>query len=129
MSNSLNKAMILGRLGATPELKRLDNGSCVLNLSMATSFRKRNADTGEWEEETDWHRVAIWGKKAEGVAKHLKKGMQIYVEGRMKTNKWEDQDGVTRYSTSVQCDKLLFTGDRKENHGDQEEHSDQDYDY
>jgi len=127
MANSLNKVMLLGRLGATPELKRLENGSAVMNLSMATSTGHRNAETGEWEEQTEWHRVAIWGKRAEGLSKFLTKGMQIFIEGHLKTNKWEDKEGIERYSTSVQCDKLLFTGDHGKNKGGNEDHDQEDY--
>lgn len=99
---SLNKVMIIGNLGKDPDLK-----GTVCKLNIATSSKRKNAD-GEWTEETEWHRVTTFGKVAENCAKFLAKGRTVYVEGRLKTSKYTDKEGVEKYSTDILADKVDF---------------------
>lgn len=103
----MNKAMILGNLGAAPELKYTKGGTAVCTLSVATTDRRKNKD-GDFLEETEWHRCNAWGKMAENCAKYLKKGSKVFVEGRLQTRKWENKDGVTMYSTEINCFTVDF---------------------
>lgn len=96
----LNKVMLIGRLGRDPELRYTQGGAPVANFTMATSERWRDKD-GETQERTEWHRVVVWGKTAEFCGEYLRKGRQVYVEGRLQTREWEDKDGGTRKTTEV----------------------------
>lgn len=107
----LNKAMIIGHLGADPELKYTGGGTAVCRLSVATSRKFKKHD--ELVEETEWHRVTVWGKQAEACSRYLAKGRQVYVEGRLRTSKYE-QDGVTKYSTEIVAENVKFLGGRGE---------------
>ncbi len=98
---SVNKVILLGRLGQDPELKYLPSGQPVANLSLATSERWKDKKTGETQERTEWHRVAIFGPPAEYASKYQKKGVLAYVEGQLRTRKWQDRDGRDRYTTEV----------------------------
>ena len=100
--SSLNQVNLIGRLGQDPEFKTLQNGG-VANLSLATSERWRDKSTGEQKEATEWHRVVVYGKLAEICRDYLAKGSLIYIEGSLKTRKWQDQSGVERYTTEVQA--------------------------
>ncbi len=100
--SSLNKAQLIGRLGQDPEIRTINNETKVANLSIATSDRYKDAN-GEWQEKTEWHRVVVWGKKADVVEKYTKKGSLIYLEGPMETNKWQDKNGVDRYTTQIKA--------------------------
>ncbi|MCW9706801.1 single-stranded DNA-binding protein [Fodinibius salsisoli] len=100
--SSLNKAMIIGRLGQDPDVRYTQSNTAVANLSIATSERYKDKQ-GEWKENTEWHRVVAWGRTAEICQEYLKKGSQVYVEGPIQTRQWEDKDGQTRYTTEVKA--------------------------
>jgi len=99
--------MLLGNLGDDPELKMTNGGNAVLNMSLATSFRWKT-DGGEQKEKVEWHRLRMWGKRGESLARHLRKGMKIAVEGRIQYSQYEDRDGNKRYSTEIVVDQLHF---------------------
>ena len=101
MSNGLNKVLIIGNLGADPEIKYTQAGSPVANLSIATSERWKDKTTGEQKEQVEWHRVVIFGRLAEIAEQYLKKGSKIFVEGKLQTRDWEDSEGKKRYTTEV----------------------------
>lgn len=100
--SSLNKAMIIGRLGQDPEVRYTQSNTAVANLSVATSERYKD-NMGEWKENTEWHRVVAWGRLAEICQEYLKKGSQVYIEGPIQTRKWEDKEGQTRYTTEIKA--------------------------
>lgn len=102
MAGSLNKVMLIGNLGADPEIKTFQNGGKVANLRIATSETWKDKNTGEKQERTEWHTVAIFSEGLVGVVeRYLKKGSKVYVEGQLRTRKWQDQNGQDRYSTEV----------------------------
>lgn len=105
----INKVILIGNLGSDPEVRRLDSGSVVAKLSLATSESYKNKQ-GEKVVETEWHSVNFWGSQAEICEKYLKKGSQIYVEGKIKTRKWEDKDGNIRYNTDIVGQNLTMLG-------------------
>jgi single-strand DNA-binding protein len=111
----INKAIIVGNLGQDPELRSTQGGTAVANFNLATSDVWTDKNSGEKREHTEWHRIVVWSKLGETCAKHLKKGRQVYVEGKLQTRSWE-QDGVTRYTTEIVADKVQFLGgnDKKE---------------
>lgn len=100
--SSLNKAMIIGRLGQDPEVRYTQSNTAVATLSVATNERYKDK-TGEWKESTEWHRVVAWGRTAEICQEYLQKGSQVYIEGPIQTRKWEDKDGQTRYTTEIKA--------------------------
>jgi single-strand DNA-binding protein len=110
----VNKVIIVGRLGADPELKYTNNQQPVTRLSVATSERWKDRE-GKDQERTEWHRVVVWGKLAEICGQHLAKGRQVYVEGRIQTRSWEDQQGQKRYTTEVVANTVQFLGSPTEN--------------
>ena len=102
MAGSLNKVMLIGNLGADPEVRTFQNGGKVCNLRIATSETWKDRNTGERQEKTEWHTVAIFNEGLAGVAeRYLKKGSKVYIEGQLQTRKWQDQNGNDRYSTEV----------------------------
>lgn len=102
MAGSVNKVILVGRLGRDPEVRTMQNGGIVANLSVATSETWRDKNSGERQERTEWHRVVIFNEKlAEVAEQYLKKGALVYIEGALQTRKWTDKDGVERYSTEV----------------------------
>lgn len=101
MSGSVNKAILIGNLGKDPEIRRLENGGIVGNFTIATSDVYVDKSSGEKKETTDWHTVVVWNKLAEITEKYLKKGMKVYVEGRLKNRTWTDQNGTTKYITEI----------------------------
>jgi len=111
---SVNKVILLGRLGADPEVKFMPSGTAVLNLSLATNRKFKNQESGNYEEKTEWHRVVFFNKSAETIGQYLKKGQQLYVEGRLQTNKWQDKDGVEKYSTDIISDNFTFVGSKSD---------------
>jgi len=113
MSN-LNKAMLIGRLGQDPETRYTASGAAITNISLATSERWRDKQTGEQQEKTEWHRLVFFGRLAEVAGEYLRKGDLIYVDGRLQTDKWEDQDGVTRYTTKIVASNLQMLSGKKE---------------
>lgn len=100
-SRGINKVIILGTLGQDPEVKYMPSGGAVCNLSLATSEQWNDKATGEKKEQTEWHRVVIFGKLAEVAGEYLRKGSQVYVEGKLRTRKWADQSGVEKYTTEI----------------------------
>ncbi len=104
--SSVNKVILIGNLGADPELKHTNGGIAVCTLSVATTDKKKD-QAGDWTEATEWHRVNVWQKTAENCAKYLKKGSKIFVEGKIGTRKWE-KDGVTMYSTEITAFTVQF---------------------
>ena len=107
---SVNKVLLLGRLGQDIELRYTPNGDAVGNVTMATSETWKDKNTGERKEKTEWHRLVIWGRRAEGLKDYLLKGTQIYVEGRLQTRQWEAKDGGKRSTTEVKVDNIEFVG-------------------
>lgn len=107
--SGVNKVILVGRLGADPELKAVGNGQSVARLSVATSENWVDKNN-QRQERTEWHRVVVWGRQAENCAKHLAKGRQVYVEGRLQTRNWEDQQGQKRYSTEIVASTVQFLG-------------------
>ncbi len=105
----VNKVIIVGRLGADPELKAVGNGQSVARLNIATSENWTGKD-GQKQERTEWHRVVVWGRQAENCGKHLAKGRQVYIEGRLQTRSWEDQSGQKRYTTEIVANVVQFLG-------------------
>ena len=104
----INKVILIGNLGQDPEIRYTSGGMAIATLSLATSESWRDKQTGEQKEHTEWHRVVLVGKLAEVAGQYLKKGSQVYVEGKLQTRKWQDQSGQDRYTTEVQVDS--FTG-------------------
>ena len=109
---AVNKIILLGNLGADPELRHLPNGTAVVQLRVATSERWRDKATGESRERTEWHRVEFFDRQAEIIGEYFRKGSQIYVEGRLQTDKWQDKDGNDRYITKIRGSSFSFV-DRK----------------
>lgn len=101
MARGVNKVIIVGTLGNDPEVKYSSSGSAIANLSVATSEQWKDKATGEKKEQTEWHRVVIFGKLAEVAGEYLRKGSQVYVEGKLRTRKWTDQSGVEKYTTEI----------------------------
>lgn len=99
--SSLNKAMIIGNLGRDPEVRAFQNGDRVCNLSVGTNERWKDKQTGEQRDRTEWHRVAVFGNLVNVCEQYLRKGSKVYIEGKLKTRKWQDRDGVDRYSTEI----------------------------
>jgi single-strand DNA-binding protein len=115
VSRSLNKLMLIGNLGADPEVRSTANGTRVATLSVATS-RSWNNQSGERQEKTEWHRVVLWNSKSRQLAdvaeKYLKKGDRVYVEGRIEYRTWEDREGKTRYTTEVNAREMIMLSPR-----------------
>lgn len=109
----VNKVIIVGRLGNEPEMRAMPNGEAVANISIATSESWTDKNTGERREVTEWHRVVFYRRQAEVCGEYLHKGSQVYIEGRLKTRKWQDQNGQDRYITEIQGDVLQMLGDPK----------------
>ena len=110
---SVNKVILVGNLGADPETRYSANGDAICNIRMATTDRFRDKSSGEFKESTEWHRVVFFGKLAETAGQYLKKGRQIYVEGRIRTNKWQDKDGNERYTTEIIASEMKMLGSRE----------------
>jgi single-strand DNA-binding protein len=109
---SVNKVILVGNLGKDPEVRYLPSGDAVANITLATSSKYKNK-TGEMVEETEWHRVTFFGKLAEIVGQYLKKGRSVYVEGRIKTRKYTDKDGVEKYATDIIANEMQMLGGRE----------------
>jgi single-strand DNA-binding protein len=109
---SVNKVILVGNLGADPEVRYLPSGDAVANIRLATTDRYKDKASGEFKEMTEWHRVAFFGRLAEIVSEYLKKGSSVYIEGRIRTRKWQAQDGTDRYSTEIVADQMQMLGGR-----------------
>lgn len=114
---SLNKAILIGNLGADPEVRYTQGGSVVANFRIATSEQWTDKNSGERQERTEWHRIVVWGKQAETCGEYLRKGRSVYLEGRIQTREWEDRDGNKRYTTEIVADRVLFLGSRRDGDG------------
>jgi len=112
MARGINKVILVGNLGKDPEIRYVPNGGAVANLNIATSESWKDKTTGEKQERTEWHRVVFFGKLAEIANEYLKKGAQIYVEGRLQTRKWQDKGGQDRYTTEIVGSELQMLGGR-----------------
>ncbi|WP_298136072.1 single-stranded DNA-binding protein [Acidiferrobacter sp.] len=112
MARGINKVILVGNLGRDPEIRYVPNGGAVANLNIATSESWKDKATGEKQERTEWHRVVFFGKLAEIASEYLKKGAQIYVEGRLQTRKWQDKSGQDRYTTEIVGSELQMLGGR-----------------
>ena len=110
---SLNKVQIIGNLGRDPEVRYTPSGSAVCNVSVATTRQWKNKDSGERQEETEWHRVVFYDRLAEIAGEYLKKGRSVYVEGRLKTRKWQDKEGKEQYNTEVIATEMQMLGGRE----------------
>jgi single-strand DNA-binding protein len=119
--SSVNKVILVGNLGADPELKYTPGNRAVCNLSLATSevFKDK---AGARQERTEWHRVTVWGEQAEHCSKYLGKGRSVYVEGRLQTRSWDDKDGKKRHSTDVVADRVVFLGGQGEGSNGRAQH-------
>ncbi|WP_263840273.1 single-stranded DNA-binding protein [Salinibacter sp.] len=110
MARSVNKVVLIGNLGDDPELRYTGSGTAVCNMSLATNESYTNSD-GEEVQQTEWHDVVAWGRLGEVCNEYLERGSQVYFEGKIETNQWEDQDGNTRYSTEVKALEATFLGE------------------
>jgi single-strand DNA-binding protein len=109
---SVNKVIIVGNLGRDPETRYLPSGEAVTNISVATTSSWKDKASGEKKEETEWHRVSAFGRLAEIMGEYLKKGSQVYIEGQLRTRKWQDKEGKDRYTTEIRADVMQMLGSR-----------------
>ena len=112
MARGVNKVILVGNLGADPETRAMPSGSTVANLRIATSESWRDKTSGEQQERTEWHRVALFGRLAEIASEYLRKGSQVYIEGSLRTRKWQDKQGNERFSTEIVGNELQMLGGR-----------------
>ncbi len=110
----LNQAQIIGHLGKDPETRYLPSGEAVCNFSVATTEKWKDKSSGEQREETEWHKISMFGRLAEIAGEYLKKGSLVFVEGKIKTRKYQDRDGVDRYSTEIRAETLKMLGGREQ---------------
>ena len=115
---SVNKVILIGNLGRDPEVRYAPSGSAICNATVATSRQWKDKTSGERQEETEWHRVVFYDRLAEIAGEYLKKGRPVYVEGRLKTRKWTDKEGVERYTTEIVADQMQLLGSREGMGGD-----------
>lgn len=111
---SLNKVQIIGFLGKDPETRYLPNGDAVTNISVATSEKWKDKTTGEDKEQTEWFRVTLWRRLGEIAGEYLKKGSQVYIEGKLHTREWTDKENIKRYTTEVTADQMVMLGGKNE---------------
>ncbi len=116
MARGLNKVMIMGNLGADPEVRYLPSGAAVTNIRVATSESWKDRQTGEKQERTEWHRIVLFNRLGEIAAQYLRKGSRVFVEGSIRTNKWQDQSGADRYTTEIIASSMQLM-DAKESGG------------
>jgi single-strand DNA-binding protein len=112
MARGINKVIVVGNLGGDPETRYMPSGSAVTNMTVATNETWKDKQTGEQKERTEWHRVAMFGRLAEIAAEYLRKGSQVYIEGKLRTRKWQGQDGQDRYTTEIIADEMQMLGGR-----------------
>jgi single-strand DNA-binding protein len=117
MAKGINKAIIVGFLGQDPETRHMPNGTAVTNISVATSEEWKDKNTGEKQSRTEWHRITFFGRLAEVVAEYLRKGSQVYVEGRIQTDKYTDKQGVERYATKIIASEMQMLGGKGQGGG------------
>ena len=114
---TVNKVIILGRLGQDPDVRTTASGTQIVNLNVATTEIGRADEQGNRQEQTEWHRITLFGRMAENAAQYLRKGSQVYIEGRLQTRKWQDQSGADRYSTDIVGNEMQFIGGRSDGGG------------
>jgi single-strand DNA-binding protein len=112
MAKGVNKVILIGNLGADPETRYMPSGGAVTNIRVATTDSWKDKQSGERQERTEWHRVSLFGRLAEIAAEYLRKGSQVYLEGRLQTRKWQAQDGTDRYSTDIVANEMQMLGGR-----------------
>ncbi|MFK8054390.1 MAG: single-stranded DNA-binding protein [Woeseiaceae bacterium] len=112
MARGINKVILVGNLGQDPETRYMPSGGAVTNLRIATSESWKDKQTGDQQERTEWHSIAMFGRLAEISAEYLRKGSQVYIEGKLRTRKWQDKSGNDRYSTEVIADEMQMLGGR-----------------
>ena len=112
MARGINKVILVGNLGADPESRAMPSGSSVTNIRVATSESWKDKTTGDQQERTEWHNVAFFGRLAEVAAEYLRKGSQVYIEGKIRTRKWQDRDGNDRWSTEIIANEMQMLGGR-----------------
>ena len=112
MARGVNKAIILGSLGQDPDIRYTAGGAAVANISIATNEQWKDKESGEMQERTEWHRVVFFGRLAEIVGEYLRKGSQVYVEGRIQTRKWQDKEGNDRYTTEIVANEMQMLGSK-----------------
>jgi single-strand DNA-binding protein len=110
---SLNKVLLIGNLGKDPETRQSNSGITICNVTIATKDRRRD-QAGNWSDHTEWHNVVCFGKVADNVSRFMRKGKQVYVEGKLQTRKWQDKEGRDRYTTEIVADSILFLGTKQE---------------
>ena len=114
---SVNKVILVGNLGRDPETRFSPDGAAICNISLATTSQWKDKNSGERKEETEWHRVVFYNRLAEIAGEYLKKGRSIYVEGRLKTRKWQDKEGQDRWTTEIVADQMQMLGSREDSGG------------
>lgn len=112
MARGINKVILVGNLGNDPEVRYANNGSAIANISVATTDSWKDKNTGEQQEKTEWHRVVMFNRLGEIAGEYLKKGSQVYIEGRLQTRKWQDQSGQDRYTTEIVANEMQMLGGR-----------------
>ncbi|MBT6880185.1 MAG: single-stranded DNA-binding protein [Gammaproteobacteria bacterium] len=112
MARGVNKVILVGNLGNDPDVKYTADGRAIANISLATTYSWKDKNTGEQQDRTEWHRVVFFNRLAEIVSEYLKKGAQVYVEGRLQTSKWQDQSGADRYTTEIVASEMQMLGGR-----------------
>ncbi len=112
MARGINKVILVGHLGKDPEVRYSPNGGAVANITIATSESWKDKNTGEKQERTEWHRIVFFGRLAEIAGEYLKKGLQVYIEGRLQTRKWQDKEGKDRYTTEIVANEMQMLGSR-----------------
>ncbi|MEM7432051.1 MAG: single-stranded DNA-binding protein [Pseudomonadota bacterium] len=112
MARGINKVIVVGNLGGDPETRYMPSGGAVTNLTVATNESWKDKQTGEQKERTEWHKVAMFGRLAEIAAEYLRKGSQVYIEGKLRTRKWQDRDGNDRWTTEIIADEMQMLGGR-----------------
>ena len=117
MARGVNKVILIGNLGQDPEVRFTPNGNAVANVTLATSASWRDKQTGEFQERTEWHRIAFFNRLAEIVGEYLRKGSKVYVEGSLRTRKWQDKNGVDRYTTEIIANEMHMLDSRAANGG------------
>jgi single-strand DNA-binding protein len=112
MARGINKVIVVGNLGGDPETRYMPSGAAVTNLTVATNESWKDKQTGEQKDRTEWHKVAMFGRLAEIAAEYLRKGSQVYIEGKLRTRKWQDQQGNDRWTTEIIADEMQMLGGR-----------------
>jgi single-strand DNA-binding protein len=112
MARGINKVILIGNLGADPESRTTPGGMTVTNIRVATTERRKDRQSGDWVDETEWHRVVMFDRLAETAREYLRKGSQVFIEGQIRTNKWQDKDGNDRYTTEIIARDMQMLGGR-----------------